>query len=255
MKIIIWGAVLAISMLCCCVSSKKSNTVQEGYSKIQFELMLPIIWQENKGKVNYIKDTVILYFNEHRLIYRLPYMADSIAGNSGDTILKAMFTQYNYYIFKDTLSKGYRTINEYKIKTLGIARWDSINTNSKWYGVTAQSKTSKAVYMPYKRDTAGTAIYQTLVLKTREMAFDVDTVLLTYTKKHPGDHVYSFMLDADTIPGYKLTENKGIFKPLEYEGLNIGQRYYRLAAVFSEKPTPKEMYILDSLVKKLPPDF
>jgi hypothetical protein len=255
MKMIIWGTVLVISMLCCSVSSKKSNTVQEGYSKIQFELMLPIIWQENKGKVNYIKDTVILYFNKHRLIYRLPYMADSIAGNSGDTILKALFTQYNYYLFKDTLSNGYRTVNEYKTNVLGIARWDSINVNSKWYGVTAQSKTSKAVYMPYKRDTAGTTIYQTLVLKTREMEFDVDTVLLTYTKKHPGDHVYSFMLDADTIPGYKLTENKGIFKPLEYEGLNIDQRYYRIAAIFSDTPSKKEMYILDSLIKKLPPDF
>jgi hypothetical protein len=255
MKVIVWITVLAICMLCCSVSNKKSNAAQDEYSKIQFELMLPIIWERNKGSVNYIKDTVILYFNKHRLIYRLPYMADKIVGNAGDTVLKEMFTQYNYYLFKDTLSNGYRTINEYKIKTLGIAKWDSINTSPRWYGITPQSKTSKAIYVPYKRDTTGTNICNTLVLKTRETVFDVDTVLLTYAKKHVGDHVYSFMLDADTIPGYKLVEVSGTFKPLQYQDLNIDQRYYRVAAIFSDRPTPKEIYILDSLVKKLPPDF
>jgi hypothetical protein len=253
MKAILWVTALAISMLCCSVANKKSNAAQGKYSKIQFELMLPVIAET--GKVNYLRDTVILYLNKQLIIYRLPYLADKIVGNAGDTVLKELFTQYNYYMFKDTISKGYRTINEYKIKTLGIARWDSINASKQWFGITAQSKTSKAIYVPYKRDTNGTNIHCTLVLKTRETVFDVDTVLLTYTNKHAGDHVYSFMLDADTIPGYKLTEINGTFKPLEYEGLNIDQRYYRVAAIFSAKPTAKETYILDSLVKKLPPDF
>jgi hypothetical protein len=253
MKVIVWVTALTIGMLSCSVYNKKNNAAQGEYSKIQFELMLPVIAET--GKVNYIKDTVILFFNKQLIIYRLPYMADKSVGNAGDTILKELFTQYNYYIFKDTLSDGYRTVNEYKINMLGIAKWDSINASPRWYGITPQSKTSKAIYVPYKRDTTGANIHNTLVLKTREIVFDVDTVLLTYAKKHAGDYVYSFMLDADTIPGYKLVEVSGTFKPLQYQGLNIDQRYYRVAAVFSDRPSPKEMYILDSLQKKLPPDF
>jgi hypothetical protein len=257
MKVILWVTVLAISMLCCSVSSKKNNAAKDEYSKIQFELMLPIIWERNKGSVNYIKDTVILYFNKHRLIYRLPYLADSIIGNSGDTALTEMFTQYNYYLFKDTLSNGYRTVNEYKTSMLGIAKWDSINASSKWYGIsTLSSKFNYQLnYQLFKTDTAGGNIRITYVLKTRVTVFDVDTVHLTYSKKHLGDNMYSFALQADTIPGYKLTKSEGTFKPLQYEGLNIDQRYYRVAAIFSAKPTAKETYILDSLVKKLPPDF
>jgi hypothetical protein len=251
MKVIVWGAVLAISMLCCSVSSKKSNGALEGYSKIQFELKLPYI--SEKGIVTYIKDTVLLYFNKHRLIYRLPYMADSVIGHSGDTALKEMFTQYNYYLFKDTLSNGYRTVNEYKTNVLGIANWDSINASPRWYGISTQA--SKFNYLPLKRDTAVGNIRITYVLKTRETVFDVDTMHLTYSKKHLGDDRYSFALQVDTIPGYKLTEINGTFKPLQYEGLNIDQRYYRVAASFSDMPTTKEMYILDSLVKKLPPGF
>jgi hypothetical protein len=253
MKVMVCVIALSISMLCCAVHNKKINTAQADYSKIQFELMLPAITET--GKVNYVKDTVILYFNKQLIIYRLPYLADRIVGNAGDTVLKELFTQYNYYIFRDTISNGYRTINEYKIKTLGIARWDSLTKEPRWYGINPQSKTSKAVYVPYKRDTTYATIHQTLILKTRETVFDVDTVLLTYAKKHTGDHVYSFMLDADTIPGYKLVNLSGTFKPLQYEGLNIEQRYYSAAATFSDAPTRMEMYILDSLVKKLPPGF
>jgi hypothetical protein len=253
MKVIVWVTVLAISMLCCSVYNKKSNAAQGGYSKIQFELMLPVIAET--GKVNYIKDTVILYFNKQLIIYRLPYLADKIVGNAGDTVLKELFTRYNYYMFKDTFSNGYRTVNEYKTNVLGIAKWDSINASAQWFGITPQSKTSKAIYVAYKRDTTGATIHYTLVLKTRETAFDVDTVLLTYAKKHAGDHIYSFMLDADTITGYKLVDVLGTFKPLDYQGINIPERYYRVAAIFSDTPTTKETYIIDSLLKKLPTGF
>jgi hypothetical protein len=252
-KIILYTTVLAVSMLCCSVINKKSTVVQEGYAKIQFDIRLPYI--SEKGIVTYIKDTVILYFNQRRLIYRLPYLADKSIDTVGDTITKYLHTQYNYYFFKDTLSNGYRTINEYKLNTLGIANWDSINKQSKWYGVTERSKISKAVYAPYKRDTAGAVIRQTLVLTTRETAFDVDTVLLIYGKKHTADHVYSFFTDADTIPGYKLVNLSGTFNPLQYQGLNIVQRYYGVGAIFSAAPTTQEQYILDSLVKKLPAGF
>jgi hypothetical protein len=253
MKVILWVTVLAITMLCCSVSSKKNNAAQDEYSKIQFELMLPIIWERNKGSVNYIKDTVILYFNKHRLIYRLPYLADSIIGNSGDTALTEMFTQYNYYLFKDTLSNGYRTINEYKTSMLGIARWDSIFAEPRWYKTNGPYK--EFSYTLFKRDTVSDNIRMTYKIKTRETVFDVDTMHFTYSKKHPGDNMYTFAPLLDTIPDYKLSMLSGTFKPLQYEGLNIDQRYYRVAAIFSAKPTAKEIYILDSLVKKLPPDF
>ncbi len=251
MKVIVWVTVLAISMLCCSVYNKKSNAAQGGYSKIQFELMLPVIAET--GKVNYIRDTVILYFNKQFIIYRLPYLADKIVGNAGDTVLKELFTQYNYYIFRDTIHNGYRTINEYKIKTLGIAKWDSIFAEPRWYKMNGPYKDFS--YTLFKRDTVSDNIRMTYKIKTRETVFDVDTMHFTYSKKHQGDNMYTFAPQLDTIPGYKLSKLSGTFNPLQYQGLNIPERYYRVAAIFSDKPTTKETYIIDSLLKKLPTGF
>ena len=229
-----------------CPQQNKQVEISDNFLKYQFVLRLPLIAEE--GKVDYLNDSVTLFFNKEFKVYRLPYIYDTIVSTHSDTSLKKAFIGHNYIIFKNNINIGYTTQFQFDSLTLKEIKRDSIFKQAKWYSEIEVFE--KPFYKYLKRDTINNKIQICYLREKKVTEFDVDTMYFVYDKHIRDDQVYTFSKHLDTISGFKLSFVKGVFNPFIYKSIKIPEREYKIEAIFKGVALYEEKSILKSLTTK-----